>query len=956
MKRTISNVLAISAAAFASGPLTAATWLYWNGGDGKWSESSSWRGGASAPLEGDNAVVFEDGASSVVDIDTAVKINNWVFRASGGSYPDAVFSWTGVGSLTSTSQSACSLGEGRRLTMDGPRVHVERQLLVGTNAVLVVRSGHLTSSTSSDAASPIEVRKGGVFSVSGGSVDTYGMDVKEEASLIVKGGQLKCATTFSAHESAHVELSGGILDMVTAKTPVLPADAFLFKGGVLRYRDSSRYLTQGDAHLLPPVDGVLDIVETKSPTCFRIDAEGTTSFGGTLVCTNSVASYSEGLWFEKKTHVIDGGGTVLANRVKVRFNTGVSITMKLKKLLLKDGFEVDSSSATLIFPDGIEFGAWDDWTDGSVVPIIKLAGDVKCNTLDCLDGATKRSIQMKNCIDTGMTSLTAEGGGTVDLAFPAGINALESLTVGADTTLALTNTKFSISVRRLKMEADAKILLVSGRCALEVQESPELDDTARIVFAPPSSLAENEKYPLWISGADSEIPDNVEIQGLEGTGFVCGSTLGCHYLTDGKHTSARTDKPEWVGGAAAADWTLPANWSLDNGRYPYGATEVYFSGACDVLSPIRIDLPDAHNYVRQINFSGYSPPYSFSGNALRLTYGATSMTIDDQSHMPVEFNNRIVCTSPGDGNFRNLGSSRLALMGGGSCNADIGVLGDVRLGGEWSAGGISVKELTDAQIKAGARRSRLTICEGGILTTTNIMVSMPAPSALTVYGTLEISNLLTSVSNANWRGNGCVKLHGVDVGVSGSFMLQDSISLYPVEGWRTVSSAAADACVSITVKDSPTLGATCDWTYGPAAGAEPTSKEQDRALVLVDGATLTVDTEDPVSGSGHTITFVEPIIGKGSVNKIGSGTLAFATTNSFVSGRFSVSGGLIAPAGRFVDESLRKKWIRLVTAASFSGVTESLDPAFVGRIVELGDGLSAFEVRRGPKGTVMLVR
>ena len=91
MKRTILNMLAISAAAFASGPLTAATWLYWNGGDGKWSESSSWRGGASAPLEGDNAVVFEDGVSSVVDIDTAVKINNWVFRASGGSYPDGSF-------------------------------------------------------------------------------------------------------------------------------------------------------------------------------------------------------------------------------------------------------------------------------------------------------------------------------------------------------------------------------------------------------------------------------------------------------------------------------------------------------------------------------------------------------------------------------------------------------------------------------------------------------------------------------------------------------------------------------------------------------------------------------------------------------------------------------------------------------------------------------------------------
>jgi len=210
------------------------------------------------------------------------------------------------------------------------------------------------------------------------------------------------------------------------------------------------------------------------------------------------------------------------------------------------------------------------------------------------------------------------------------------------------------------------------------------------------------------------------------------------------------------------------------------------------------------------------------------------------------------------------------------------------------------------------------------------------------------------VGTANWRGDGVVKLHGVDASATAAFALGDSLRLYPMEGWATVPADAPAAAVTISAKETPTLGARCDWTYGPAAGAEPETAATDRALVVVKDATLTIDTEDPETGVGHTITFADPIFAEGDVVKAGAGTLAFATSETLIKGSFRLTGGEIALSGGLADAA-KSAWVPVVAASSFEGLDAAMSPLYRRRVVAREDGLFQLEVREAV-GAVLILR
>ena len=88
------------------------------------------------------------------------------------------------------------------------------------------------------------------------------------------------------------------------------------------------------------------------------------------------------------------------------------------------------------------------------------------------------------------------------------------------------------------------------------------------------------------------------------------------------------------------------------------------------------------------------------------------------------------------------------------------------------------------------------------------------------------------------------------------------------------------------LKDGTTLGATKDWTYGPAADAydviDNALTPDARKSIMV--GTVTVNTQNPTNGTAHTITFVDPLdASDANIVKAGSGTLVFNETAGYPS-------------------------------------------------------------------------
>ena len=118
---------------------------------------------------------------------------------------------------------------------------------------------------------------------------------------------------------------------------------------------------------------------------------------------------------------------------------------------------------------------------------------------------------------------------------------------------------------------------------------------------------------------------------------------------------------------------------------------------------------------------------------------------------------------------------------------------------------------------------------------------------------------------------------------------------------------------------SPTLGATCDWTYGPDVATYPgaTSAAADRATVIATNATLVVDTEDPDTQAAHTITFADPFGGPGTLAKTGVGTLVLQTAATADETSLVLSEGVLELAAaqtfRTVTFSIRQYWAPKIT-------------------------------------------
>ena len=133
----------------------------------------------------------------------------------------------------------------------------------------------------------------------------------------------------------------------------------------------------------------------------------------------------------------------------------------------------------------------------------------------------------------------------------------------------------------------------------------------------------------------------------------------------------------------------------------------------------------------------------------------------------------------------------------------------------------------------------------------------------------------------------------------------------------------------------------------------PTMSEDARALTVAADSTLTINTQDPETAEGHTIAFVDPIVGEGNVVKAGDGTLLLATTNIVIGGSFRVTGGTLAVSDEIFGFA-EKGWTTLLSAKSFDGVAEALPETLKSRVTVGEDGCAHLKVRT-PVGLSVIV-
>ena len=161
--------------------------------------------------------------------------------------------------------------------------------------------------------------------------------------------------------------------------------------------------------------------------------------------------------------------------------------------------------------------------------------------------------------------------------------------------------------------------------------------------------------------------------------------------------------------------------------------------------------------------------------------------------------------------------------------------------------------------------------------------------------------------------------------------------------WQTAADATATSKIALDKFESATLGATADWTYGPADAVVPTGEGASRALTLGDHSKLTF------AAGTRTITLAEPIDGAKASVKLASGTLRLAASGQTLDA-LTFAGGDLAVTEAIAGDD----WTTVLTANKIAG-TPAFGDGVRGRIVENSDGTFAVQVKR-VKGLLVIIQ
>ena len=404
---------------------------------------------------------------------------------------------------------------------------------------------------------------------------------------------------------------------------------------------------------------------------------------------------------------------------------------------------------------------------------------------------------------------------------------------------------------------------------------------------------------------------------------------------------------EWTGGSETSDnWSDSANWN--DGVLPGEYDHIAFGGISRTV-PFNDSLNSASGLV----FRASAAPFTLTGSVEQLTLkadcnsrgSATEATANIVSHsgftqtiaIPIEFKRCAYVLSDGgaevvlkNGFYQGTSTTWQYFIAG----------GEVAIGGTCSASKLgfrtaaSGKPTTCLRLLPGCDFTLRTQGDNSFTESTSYIgrfvieegaqMLLQGGECSFFYGALENvvngtfkvegdGRLISGPNEQYYSGYGTIyaaralacrhtssKDHYVNFG--------GSLKLYMGGDWNTASyyhngsnlMQNPNAPTRLRMTDGTTLGATADWTYGPAADAFTATNETvtaaNRKAVMT--GTVTIETQDPNDATkSHTITFVDPLdASDATIVKNGAGALVFNTPAELQQqfGSLTVNEGLVS--------------------------------------------------------------
>ena len=430
---------------------------------------------------------------------------------------------------------------------------------------------------------------------------------------------------------------------------------------------------------------------------------------------------------------------------------------------------------------------------------------------------------------------------------------------------------------------------------------------------------------------------------------------------------------EWTGGSATSDnWSDAANWN--GGNVPTAPDYAAFGGLTR-LTPVN----DSVGSLSGIVFRASSGPFVLSGSGtLALTANCVSRsgaTVDNAvivSHSAFDQTVAQPLDLGAHHAYLRSDSAALKVTGGISTSASgyyFIVCGDVRVGGTCSVGVFTYKNSVSGTpscltVLPGGRftckgqnsrsfeeatsfTGRVVVEEGGEMVVKGECsflyggyenVIDGTLSVISGSGTGEVGRFAAGLQEQYYAGSGTIYADGARAGRVAAAAdhyvnFGGTLKLYMNGNWNTASYYVSGTTTNqipnyptrFRMADGTTLGATANWTYGPAANAyntvAATVTPADRTAVM--SGTVTVDTQNPTNGAAtHTITFVDPLdASDATIVKTGAGTLAFNAPAGYPSqvSNLTVNAGTVRIAGDAAPV-LRDLTVGAGATASFAAV------------------------------------
>lgn len=793
------------------------------------------------------------------------------------------------------------------------------------------------------------------------------------SSFVLNSGTASFYPFGSNGDACEFRVAGGVYDFSSMNgswVNTFPANAVIdFRGGTVLKTTGE---TIKDPRFLPKGTAVFDNRGASGSSGMAFADSFDEEFSGTLYLTNG-ANTAISLTGPEAT--LRGRGAYFASWF---YPHGANATydFDLARVVLKQ-YLYGAGTTTLRFFNGVTFGAW----GGDVATYqgpkeMDLYGDAVLQTSDAMDGETARTIKLSNgtvkLMPQASLAVSGAGKGWISTSIAAA-DPLGKIDVGTGATLELGTVnagKSPVKVRDLMLGDAAKIAYTVNNTSIESENVPTVGAGASLEISASGMTAGTPKAIYYSAAADeSDVLPAVNFSGSAGNWQV-KRLGGLLYLEDNASYPELTDSTGWKVAPADGYWETAGNWV---GGVAPGANESAVFWASSVAA---ITNRDAVTCVSIIG--GFSPaasndqkpttPYVFRGKTMTLTSN-TSYFLSGAfcwwGQAPVIFENEVIgsgkdyfyvyVNKPTFVEFRN----KLTATGSLCVNGDVRVAGAATAksitfgssaGGRptvlhvYNGGSLSVSAQSAVQTDANAIlaiASGSTVIVGG----TQLAFNSAAVRSHVVNGTLSVTCPYVNLGTQTFVGAGMLAFDSATTAADGAGVtyLAHGMTLKMGGDWQTAADETATSRIALDKFEKATLGATANWTYGPAEGVTPTSASEARALTLGDHAELTV------AAGARTITLAEPIVGAKASVKLASGTLRLAIPGQTLD-TLTFAGGALSVA----EDACDGEWTTFLTVKKVVG-TPSFGDKIKGRVIDNGDGTFAVQAKH-LKGMMLILR